>query len=132
MSAVRRFGKYVLLILAVLLLLAGLAGCVANISQQDLLKQLLAASPPLVLDVRTPGEYREGHVPGAVNISVFDFRSPFEQMDPPKDKPIVVICEHGPRSSFAGFMLKSAGYMNVLELDGAMKAWKKNNLPMKK
>lgn len=132
MNTARRYGKFVLLILAVLLLLAGLAGCVANISQQDLLKQLQAGSPLLVLDVRTPGEYREGHVPGAVNISVFDFRSRFEQLDPPKDKPIVVICEHGPRSSFAGFMLKSAGYANVLELDGAMHAWKKNNLPLEK
>jgi len=132
MNTARRYGKFVLLILTGLLLFFGPAGCVANISQQDLLTQIQDGSPPLVLDVRTPGEYREGHVPGAVNISVFDFRSRFEQMDPPKDKPIVVICEHGPRSSFAGFMLKSAGYTNVLELDGAMHAWKKSKLPLEK
>lgn len=132
MNALRRYGRYLPLIPVVLLLIAGLEGCVANISPQDLLDRIRSGSPPLVIDVRTPGEFKEGHVPGAVNISVFDFKTRFGRLDPPKDRPIVVVCEHGPRSSFAGFMLKSAGYKNVLELDGAMKAWKKNNLPMEK
>jgi rhodanese-related sulfurtransferase len=132
MNSPGKFPGNILFLFVIALQGFGPAGCAPGISQQDLLKQIQGVSPPLIIDVRTPGEYKEGHVPGAVNISVFDFRSRFEQLNPPKDKPIIVICEHGPRSSFAGFMLKSAGYKNVFELDGAMKEWKKSNLPMEK
>lgn len=107
-------------------------GCAGGISRTDLLRQIESGSPPLIIDVRTQGEYESGHVPGAVNISIFDFRARFEQLNPPKEKPIIVICEHGPRSSFAGFVLRVSGYRNVLELEGAMKTWKKSNLPMEK
>ncbi len=109
------------------------AGCAPQISRQDLLDQIQGASPPLIIDVRTAKEFKGGHVPGAVNISIFDdFRARFEMLDPPKDRPIVVICEHGPRSSFAGFVLKLSGYENVRELGGAMKEWKKSGSPMER
>ncbi len=39
-----------------------------TISQKDLLKMLESGTAPLILDVRTPGEYRSGHVPQAINI----------------------------------------------------------------
>ncbi len=125
-------GRPVSFLTAILLFLAGMSGCVAGISPQELLKQMQGGSPPLIIDVRTQGEYERGHVPGAVNISIFDFRAPFERLSPPKEQPIVVICEHGPRSSFAGFVLNVSGYKNVFELEGAMKEWRKNNLPMEK
>lgn len=109
-----------------------LAGCAPGISQQELLSRIESGRAPLLLDVRTEGEYRDGHIPGAVNISVFSFRERFEELDPPKDRPVVVICEHGPRASFAGFMLKSAGYEQVFNLEGAMTEWKRNKLPLEK
>lgn len=114
----------------VLLFLSGMTGCVPGISPQDLQAQLQGGTPPLVIDVRTPGEFGAGHVPGAVNISIFDFRAEFERLKPPKEEPIVVICEHGPRSSFAGFVLILSGYRSLFELEGAMKEWKKNKLPL--
>ena len=117
--------------LVVLAFLAG--GCAPGISQKDLLAQMQGSSPPLILDVRTAREFRDGHLAGAVNISIVDdFRNRFERLNPPKDKSIVVICEHGPRASFAGFVLKASGYTSVYNLDGAMKAWKANKLPMEK
>ena len=116
----------------VILFLTMATGCAGGITRAELLHQIESGSPPLIIDVRTRGEYEEGHVPGAINISIFDFRTRFEQLDPPKEKPLVVICEHGPRSSFAGFVLRISGYRNVLELEGAMKEWKKSKLPIEK
>ncbi len=124
--------RYPAFLTAVALFSAVAAGCAAGISRTELLQQIESGNPPLIIDVRTQGEYEGGHVPGAVNISIFDFRKGFERLKPPKEKPIVVICEHGPRSSFAGFVLKISGYRNVLELEGAMKEWKKSDLPMEK
>lgn len=117
---------------AVVLFSAAATGCAAGISRTELLRQIESGEPPLIIDVRTRGEYAGGHVPGAVNISIFDFRGRFEQLNPPKDQPIVVICEHGPRSSFAGFVLRTSGYRNVLELEGAMRVWKKSDLPIER
>lgn len=119
-------------VLSVVLSAAVLAGCAPGMQQQELLRLLESGSAPLMLDVRTEGEYRDGHIPGAVNISIFAFRERFEELDPPKDRLIVVICEHGPRAGFAGFMLKSAGYGQVFNLEGAMAAWKRNGMPLEK
>ena len=114
-----------------LMLVLMTTGCAPGITQEDLLKQIQGGSPPLLLDVRTEREFKEGHLPGAVNVSVADnFRVRFEKLGPPKDRPIIVICEHGPRASFAGSVLKLSGYTSVYNLDGAMKAWKKNKLPV--
>lgn len=126
-SARTYFGRVIFVALAAA---SGMTGCAGSISPGDLLEQIRSGSPPLIIDVRTHREFLEGHVPGAVNISVFDFRSPFERLNPPRDRPIVLICEHGPRASFAGFVLRFSGYEKVLNLDGAMKEWKKNRLPM--
>ncbi len=111
-------------------LLFFLPACAAGISQQDILKQIESGSPPVIIDVRTAGEYRSGHVPGAINISLFAFRQRFEELNPPKDAPIVVYCEHGPRGGFAGFVLKISGYKKVFHLDGDMSDWKKKKLPV--
>ncbi len=118
------------LIIVFLTLLFFLAACAAGVSRQDILRQIESGSPPMIIDVRTAGEYRSGHVPGAINISLFAFRQRFEELNPPKDAPIVVYCEHGPRGGFAWFVLKISGYKKVFHLDGDMSAWKKNKLPV--
>lgn len=85
-------------------------------------KEKISAASVLV-DVRTPGEYAQGYIPGAVNI---DFRSPdFEQRLDSLDKSrtYLLYCAAGSRSSKAADLMKSKGFGSVLTLEGGLEAW---------
>ncbi|MBQ4611630.1 MAG: rhodanese-like domain-containing protein [Clostridia bacterium] len=76
-----------------------------------------ALTGALLLDVRTPDEYREGHIPGSVNIplqSIAMGRTPSDN----KNKQIYVYCHSGSRSRQAVSMLKSMGYSNAKNIGG--------------
>ena len=101
---------------------------VQEISQQDLL-----SNPPqgaLILDVRTPGEYSEGHVPNAINISHNELASRLSELHSPNDRPIVVYCKVGSRARMAAKVLEGAGYTDLYHLSGDMDGWKAAGLPM--
>lgn len=71
-----------------------------------------------LLDVRTNGEYAQGHIDGAVNLSLQDIqagRVPGSE----KDKPLYLYCRSGSRSSDATKILQSAGFQYIIDL-GAM------------
>lgn len=71
----------------------------------------------LLLDVRTPQEYREGHIPGSRNIPLKDMDNAGEWIDS-QDTPIYVYCHSGMRSSCAAAELREMGYTNVKDLGG--------------
>jgi len=83
-------------------------------------RRLVEAGARLV-DVRTPHEFASGHIPGAVNIPVQDLGRRMTELDG-KERPIVLYCRSGARSSTAARMLESAGYAQVHDL-GAMGRW---------
>ena len=84
-----------------------------------------------ILDVRTPGEFKSGHLDKALNIDIKSnqFERQCDQLD--KAKPILVYCLAGPRSSRAGEMLRKKGYV-VYELKGGINAWQEEGLPVVK
>lgn len=69
----------------------------------------ILASGALVLDVRTPEEFREGHVPHALNIPLDRLENEFGQLD--KLRPIVTCCRSGIRSATAVSILNRNGFM---------------------
>ncbi|GEK91267.1 rhodanese-like domain-containing protein [Alkalibacterium kapii] len=72
-----------------------------------------------LLDVRTPGEYRQGHIPGAKNV-------PLNKVDKYKnntDETLYVICQSGMRSKRAAKELEKKGY-DVINVRGGMSQWK--------
>jgi rhodanese-related sulfurtransferase len=76
----------------------------------------------LLLDVRTPGEFAEGHIPGAVNI---EWRQVFAQrQDLPRERPILAYCSTGALSSQAALSLRLVGFENVKILHGGFEGWK--------
>jgi rhodanese-related sulfurtransferase len=97
------------------------------IAPADLARLLASDSAPLVLDVRAPGEYRNGHVPAALNIPHVQVGARLTEI--PSDRHVVVYCEEGPRAEYAESVLKEAGY-NVLHLDGDMAGWRRSRLPV--
>lgn len=120
-----------LLTLAAVLLLAACerSGSSQIISQQELMESLESNPAPLILDVRTPREYRGGHVPGAVNLEYRQIPSRLADLAPAMESEIVVYCEVGPRAQAAQSMLLQAGFTNVRHLQGDMSAWRRSGLP---
>ncbi|NMO13659.1 rhodanese-like domain-containing protein [Pyxidicoccus fallax] len=82
--------------------------------------QRMAAGAMLV-DVRTPEEFAAGHLPGALNIPVDELPRRFSELGSP-DKPLIVYCRSGARSSRAERLLKERGFQDVFNL-GPMSAW---------
>jgi len=71
------------------------------------------AEGAIVIDVRTPGEFAGGHYKGAINIPVDSLQKNITKVGP-KDKPVIVYCASGARSSAAAGILKRSGFTNVL------------------
>ncbi len=80
----------------------------------------------LLLDVRTPQEFNGalGHLPNAQLIPVQELESRFEELEPYKDKEIVVYCRSGNRSSRAVTFLSQQGF-KVKNMTGGMLEWRK-------
>lgn len=72
----------------------------------------------MVLDVRTPEEYKEGHIAGAVLIPYDEIKDRADEVLPDKDMLILVYCRSGRRSKIAAQALAELGYTNVKEFGG--------------
>ena len=72
----------------------------------------------MLLDVRTPGEFSQGHLQGAINIPHDQLAARINEIDQDKDRDIVVYCVSGHRSGLAKRTLESLGYTNVMNAGG--------------
>jgi rhodanese-related sulfurtransferase len=91
-----------------------------------------AASGVVVLDVRTPDEYRSGHIADATNIDFrgSDFGDRVKKLDP--SKTYLVHCASGGRSTTSLAVFQKLGFKSVVHLDGGFNAWKKAGYPVEK
>ena len=80
-------------------------------------EQYKTTSGAILLDVRTPQEYAEGHIPGGKNLPLQDIDKAAEIVDN-KDAPLFVYCLSGARSRQAAAVLKQMGYTNVTNIGG--------------
>ena len=110
-----------------LLLLFLLAGCTASNEQENSYRQISMdeavtmmeeESGYIILDVRTPEEYRERHIPNAINIPNETIGSEDIQELPDRDQLILVYCRSGNRSKQASGKLAELGYTNIVEIGG--------------
>ena len=76
----------------------------------------------IFVDVRPPEIYREGHVPGAINIPLDTLEQNAENKLPNKDAKISVYCQDGERSAKGAAILRSIGYTNVFDF-GPVTNW---------
>ena len=90
---------------------------------------LIDAGDVLLLDVRTPEEFAEGHLAGAENIDFYatDFADQIGALDP--DKKYVVYCRSGNRSGQATSLMAEQGFTTVADVDGGIVAWEAAGLP---
>lgn len=97
-----------------------------RITAGSLAEQLADSQPPLLVDVRTPGEWEESHIDGAVNVPLSQLPARLEEL--PSDRPLVVYCASGYRSAVAASLLASAGRSPVTNLVGGLAGWKSAQL----
>jgi SulP family sulfate permease len=95
---------------------------VADISPQELWQKLCnGQTPPIVIDVREPREFKRGHIPEARLIPLPEMLS--DPPDLPDDREVVFVCRGGRRSTRVTHSLQRKGYQNVRVLRGGMLAW---------
>ncbi len=101
----------------------------ASIKPETLAAQIESGHAPVILDVRSRGEFGGGHVPGAIHVPFWDVRDRSSSFPAATEEPIVVYCGHGPRAWIAGAALRRGGFARVIYLAGHMSAWRKAGLP---
>ncbi len=102
-------------VLTVFFLLSVLAGC--SQGEPEAAWKMISEGA-LLVDVRTPEEFNQGHLPNAVLIPVADVAKRIAEFGEDKDRPIVVYCKAGVRAGKAERVLKENGYTNVLNGGG--------------
>ena len=99
------------------------------IGQVQLVDRLTGEQAPPLIDIRTPAEYRSGHIPGAINIPLQDFQRRFAELNAFRGREVVLYCETGGRASHGGRWLEAQGFEELRVLDGHMEAWRGAGLP---
>lgn len=82
----------------------------------DGLKNLTKEKEVILIDVRSNQEYEEGHLNGAINISVYNLKNEIENLVKDKEKVIILYCSSGHRSKKAKEILENLEYKNVYNL----------------
>jgi hydroxyacylglutathione hydrolase len=98
---------------------------IAQITPKELAPKLTSVT---VLDVRSANEWTEGHLPGATHIPLGYLAHRLAEI--PRDRPVVVQCQSGGRSSIAASILERAGFHDVSNLTGGLGAWTASGLPL--
>ena len=78
------------------------------------------------IDVREPWEYKQGHIPDAINIPLGELSSRTDELK----EPVVFVCASGNRSGRAARYLSEHGFTDVANLLGGTGGWKKRGLPL--
>ncbi|GGG51281.1 rhodanese-like domain-containing protein [Bizionia arctica] len=83
-------------------------------------KTLIEGQNVQLIDVRTPEEFQEGHIEGAINIDFFseDFENQFKELD--KEQPVYVYCRSGARSKKSALKLSEMGFLKIYDLEGGI------------
>lgn len=84
----------------------------------------------LLIDVREESEWAKDHLPGAVHLGKGVIERDVEARVPDPATPIVVYCGGGYRSALAADNLQKMGYTNVLSMDGGIRDWRNQGLPL--
>lgn len=74
----------------------------------------------VLLDVRSPQEYREGHLQNAINIPVYDIKQKIEMQVPNKEETLIIYCQTGNRSKTAADICSKKGYENIYNIEGGL------------
>lgn len=87
------------------------------------MKKIIEEQNPVIIDLRTPREFEQGHVPGALNVPVDDLRTDRTLLDAYKDKPVLLYCRTVNRTGRALWLLEGRGFKMIYALNGGYAAY---------
>jgi rhodanese-related sulfurtransferase len=93
---------------------------------------LMSRKQLLVLDVREPDEFKQGHLQGARNVPLSELATRIKELEKYKDKPVLLVCERGNRTRAAAKILKAQQFTALHQLKGGMQAWLEAKMPLGK
>ena len=107
---------------------------VQQLTPQEVQQQLTHPTRPLLLDVREPEEFTGelGHIAGSILIPLKELPARVGELEPDKERNIIVICRAGVRSTTAAALLTGMGFEHVANLKGGMVEWDDQKLPVER
>lgn len=93
---------------------------------------LMSRKQVVVLDVREPEEFKQGHLQGARNIPLSQLATRVAELEKFKDKPVLLVCERGNRTRAAVKVLREKQFSALHQLKGGMQAWIEAKMPLGK
>ena len=102
-----------------------------EIGSQQLVEKREHNGQLLIVDVREPYEYKEGHIPGSKLIPLGQLTQRLNELDD-KDQEIIMVCRSGSRSSSASQQLAKLGYKKIFNLRGGMMGWQRSGLQVER
>ena len=119
-----------------ILVLVTVLGISCNTKSQSQLDAITVVTPTefkaksvnqTIIDIRTPQEFSQGHIDGAININYYDsnFMDQIAKYD--KNQPLFIYCRSGNRTSPASKKIADFGFTQIYDLEGGILYWIKNN-----
>jgi rhodanese-related sulfurtransferase len=126
---------WLIILAAMLIACQASAGIVENLSAAQarlLIDTHQGDSNFVILDVRTPAEYQQGHISGALlnNYKAPSFSQNLDKLD--RSKTFLVYCRSGNRSRGAVKIMVAKGFTNIFHMSGGILDWQKNKYPLVK
>ena len=92
--------------------------------------ELIQTEQPIILDVRTAGEYKRGHLKNSVLIPVQELQKRYKEIGTNKDREILIYCATGNRSTVASKILIDNGFKHIVNMRGGIYDWSKKKYPI--
>src|SRR4030043_1557554 len=124
-------------LIALLFFNISLAGCktqeskpasITNITADEVYKMLSSNKDYFILDVRSKEEFDSGHIEGAYLVPVSELENRLAEL--PRDKPVIVYCRSGSRSTSAANILLDKGFKEIFNMAGGIIEWQSKGFPV--
>ena len=90
---------------------------------------LVNAEDGVFLDLRDGGDYKQGHIVDAMHIPMAKLADRKSELDPYRDRPIILVCKMGQQAGAAAKQLRADGFGKVYKMAGGMLEWRNLQLP---
>ena len=101
-----------------------------RVSSGSLMTMMDAGETPTIIDVRSKFEYNKGHIPSALNLSLFLLFSEHDELALSQKSDVIVYCNTGLRARVASFFLRRVGFESIYVLEGQLNYWKRQGYPI--
>lgn len=121
-------------ILTLLFMLSPAMACFAQVTKLEPIEysKKLSVQPVLLIDIRTPQEFANGHIQGAINVDYYSATFAADIDKYAKNKPLYIYCRSGNRTSLATNQLVKLGYTQIFDLKSGIAGWQSADLPLVK